>query len=134
MRLTMDKSGETKAITLTRWGAKIATAGIFTAVGWFPKITGNAGPLAEKVPGGQNAIYAIAAVEIVAIILILNPKTAFFGAALAVLTMLGAIASHIGPVGFEGDFMGVFLMALVALVTSIAATILEWKKRVSKIS
>jgi len=128
----MGNTSETKAITITRWTAKIVTAGIFTAVGWLPKVTGNAGPLVEAVPGGQTAVYAIAAVEIVAIVLILNPKTAFFGGVLAVATMLGAIASHLGPVGFEGDFMGVFIMALVALATSSTTTTLEWKRTKSR--
>ena len=60
----MSNANETKATTITRWAAKLVTVGIFTAVGWLPKVTGNAGLLAEKVPGGQNAVYAIAAVEI----------------------------------------------------------------------
>lgn len=125
----MESTHETKAILATRWAAKLATVGIFTVVGWLPKVTGNAGPLAERVPGGQNAVYAIAAIEFVVILLILNPKTSLIGSALAVLTMLGAIASHLGPVGFDGDFLGVFIMALVALATSSAATVLEWKKK-----
>ncbi len=125
----MESTHETKAILATRWTAKLATIGIFTVVGWLPKVTGNAGPLAERVPGGQNAVYAIAAIEFVVILLILNPKTSLIGSALAVLTMIGAIASHLGPVGFDGDFLGVFIMALVALATSSAATVLEWKKK-----
>lgn len=125
----MESTHETKAILATRWAAKLATVGIFTVVGWLPKVTGNAGPLAERVPGGQNAVYAIAAIEFVVILLILNPKTSLIGSVLAVLTMLGAIASHLGPVGFDGDFLGVFIMALVALATSSAATVLEWKKK-----
>ena len=125
----MESTHETQGMLYTRWGAKLATAGIFTVVGWLPKVTGNAGPLAERIPGGQNAVYTIAALELVAIILILNPKTAFYGAAFAVVTMLGAIASHFGPVGFDGDFMGVFIMALVGLATSTTAAALEWKAR-----
>ncbi|MFI4871858.1 MAG: hypothetical protein ACIARQ_08610 [Phycisphaerales bacterium JB061] len=128
----MESTHETKAILATRWAAKLATVGIFTVVGWLPKVTGNAGPLAERVPGGQNAVYAIAAIEFVVILLILNPKTSLIGSVLAVLTMLGAIASHLGPVGFDGDFLGVFIMALVALATSSAATVLEWKKKIRK--
>lgn len=128
----MESTHETKAILATRWAAKLATVGIFTVVGWLPKVTGNAGPLAERVPGGQNAVYAIAAIEFVVILLILNPKTSLIGSVLAVLTMLGAIASHFGPVGFDGDFLGVFIMALVALATSSTATVLEWKKIIRK--
>ncbi|PHQ80818.1 MAG: hypothetical protein COB69_05335 [Phycisphaera sp.] len=128
----MDNSSETKAITITRWAAKIVTAGIFTVGGFIPKVTGNAGPLVETVPGGQNAVYAIAVVEIVTIVLILNPKTAFFGGVLAVVTMLGAIASHFGPVGMEGDMMTAFGMAIVALAAATTATVLEWKRAKSR--
>ena len=122
---------EQKNMKIVRWTAKIVTVGIFTAVGWLPKFTGQAGALADKLVdfGGTNAVYGIAAMEVIAIILLLMPKTALYGALLAVGLMLGAIGSHVaGPVGMEGEFFGVFIMAIVALVTASTAALLEWKR------
>ncbi|GAB5496955.1 MAG: hypothetical protein Phyf2KO_20350 [Phycisphaerales bacterium] len=123
----MSSPTETAAAMYTRWTAKIATAGIFTVVGWLPKFTGNAGPLVERLPGGEPAVLTIAAIELVIVVLLFIPRKGLYASALAVLSMLGAIASHLGPVGFDGDFMGVFIMALVALATSTTATVLEWR-------
>lgn len=122
-------TNETKAITITRWAAKLVAVLILTITGFVPKFTGMAGPLADKLPGGWPVVIAIGVMELITVIAILMPRTAFFGSLLAVLTMLGAIASHIvGPVGIEGDFLGVFIAALITLAASVTATILELHK------
>lgn len=122
-------TNETKAITITRWAAKILAVLILTITGFVPKFTGMAGPLADKLPGGWPVVIAIGVMELITVIAILIPRTAFFGSLLAVFTMLGAIASHIvGPVGIEGDFLGVFIAALITLAASVIATILELRK------
>lgn len=122
-------TNETKAITITRWAAKFVVVLILTITGFVPKFTGMAGPLAEKLPGGWPVVIAIGVTELITVIAILIPRTAFFGSLLAVFTMLGAIASHIvGPVGIEGDFLGVFIAALITLAASVTATILELRK------
>ncbi len=122
-------TNETKAITITRWAAKLVAVLILTITGFVPKFTGMAGPLADKLPGGWPVVIAIGVMELITVIAILIPRTAFFVSLLAVFTMLGAIASHIvGPVGIEGDFLGVFIAALITLAASVIATILELRK------
>ena len=126
----MSTTHETRGTLTARWALKIITAGIFTVPGWLPKVTGAAEPLAEALPGGWTAVYAIAALEILTIFLILTPRTALWGACFAAVMMIGAIGSHVvGPVGLEGDMMGVFIAATLALATSSGAAILEWRKQ-----
>jgi hypothetical protein len=118
-----------RPLLIARWAAKLTVVGLFTVVGWLPKLTGQSGALAERLPGGGTAVIAIALMELLTIGLILIPRTAVIGAGLAVGMMLGAIASHFGPVGFDGDFMGVFVAAIIALVAAAAAAWLEWDGR-----
>ena len=117
----------------TRWFAKIVAVGIFTVVGWLPKLVmpADSAPLVEKLEGfgGRLAVTGIGVVELVTVALILVPKTALLGAGLAVVTMLGAIGSHLGPVGIEGDFLGVFVMALVGLAASVVTGAMELRAR-----
>lgn len=108
-----------KGLTIATWVAQVVVAGVF-AMGALPKFTGNAGALADKLPMGATSVYAIGAIEALAIVLILIPKTAVYGAILASLVMLGAILSHFTIVGFEGDFGPMFGMALVAFVAAAA--------------
>lgn len=108
-----------KGLTIATWAGQVIVAGIF-AMGAVPKFTGQAGALAAKLPMGDTAVYLIGAVEVAAIALILIPKTAVYGAALAAIVMLGAILSHFTVVGFEGDFGAMFGMALVAFLAAAA--------------
>ena len=48
---------------------------------------------------------------------------------MAIAMMVGAIGAHFGPVGFEGDFLGVFIAAVVALVAAITTGVMEMKLR-----
>ncbi len=120
---------EPRPAAVLRWIAKLTVVALFTVVGFLPKFTGNAAALAERVPGGEAATILIGVIELVTIVLILIPRTALLGSVLAVFVMLGAIASHFGPVGFDGDFRGVFIAALIALVAALTSAILEWKRR-----
>ena len=120
---------ETRTLTITRWAAKLVVVFFFTVTGFVPKFTGMAGPLAEKLPGGWPVVIAIGVIELITVIVLLVPRTAFFGSVLAVFTMLGAIASHaVGPVGIEGDFLGVFIAAIITLIASVTAALLELNK------
>lgn len=57
-------------------------------------------------------------VELVAIVLILIPKHSFKGALLTVMTMAGALISHLLFIGFSGNHGQLAAMALVALISS----------------
>lgn len=111
------------------WISRLVVVGIL-AMGAIPKFTGGAGALAEKLPGGMGAVTAIGVMEILAIVLMLVPKTSLYGAALATVLMLGAVTSHIvGPVGLSGDFASMFAMALVALIAAATTLTLQLRSR-----
>lgn len=115
-------------ILIAHWATRIVTAGIL-AMGAIPKFTGGAAALAEKLPGGSASAIAIGVAEVAAIALMFIPRLTLVGSGLAALIMLGAVASHIvGPVGMEGDFASMFVMALVALGSSVAATAIAWRR------
>ena len=60
--------------------------------------------------------------ELVAVVLLLYPPTKVYGAGLAVVLILGAIASHLTKLGIEvqGDGGLLFILAVVVLVASAA--------------
>jgi len=117
-----------KALTAAHWTTRVVASAIL-AMGAIPKFTGGAGELIDKLPGGAASATLIAVAEVVAIVLMLVPKTAMFGTALAGVIMLGAVGSHVvGPVGMEGDFATMFVMALIALLAAIAGTVIAWKR------
>lgn len=59
--------------------------------------------------------------ELVAVVLLLIPATAAFGALLAIAVMMGAIASHLGPLGIEVAGDGGLLFGLALIVTAASA-------------
>ena len=71
---------------------------------------------------------ALGVVELVAVALLLVPRTAVLGGALTVGLMVGAVGSHLGPLGIEveGDGGQLFLLALVTLV---AGGVVVWLRR-----
>ncbi|MEZ6014467.1 MAG: DoxX family protein [Planctomycetota bacterium] len=66
--------------------------------------------------------------ELVAVVLLLVPRTAALGGALTLGLMVGAIGSHLGPLGIEveGDGGQLFALAVVALV---AGAVVTWLRR-----
>lgn len=118
-----------RPVVIAHWATRVVAAGIL-AMGAVPKFTGGAAALAEKLPGGNASVLAIGVAEVVAVILMFMPRTTLAGSALAAFIMLGAIASHIvGPVGMEGDFASMFIMAIIAFVAASAATALAWLRK-----
>lgn len=67
-------------------------------------------------------------IELITAILLVNPKTSFYGAVLGFLTMLGAIASHIFILGitFNNDGGTLFMLAIL---TFICCTIIIFDER-----
>lgn len=113
-----------KGIVIGSWIARVIVAVIFT-IGAIPKLIGLAGALADVLPGGYPMVIVIAVAEVAAVVLILTPAAAFYGALLASLVMLGAIGSHlVGPVGMEGDAGSMFPMAVIAFLAAVASAVL----------
>ncbi|KNB62959.1 DoxX family protein [Chryseobacterium sp. Hurlbut01] len=67
--------------------------------------------------------------ELITAILILNPKTTFWGAVLGLVTMIGAIASHIFILGIDTNNDGgkLFYLALTVFVFCVILLI-KFKK------
>lgn len=71
--------------------------------------------------------YFAGASELIAAALLLIPRTTIFGAAMAVGIMLGAIASHLGPLGIvvQNDGGLLFTLALVVLGAAVGVLALR---------
>lgn len=117
-----------RTLSIASWSARIVTAGILT-MGAIPKFTGGAAALAAALPGGSATVLGIGAAETVAVVLLLIPRLARFGAALAAVLMLGAVASHLfGPVGMDGELGGMFPLAVLALLSAGTSLAVELKR------
>jgi uncharacterized membrane protein YphA (DoxX/SURF4 family) len=70
-------------------------------------------------------------VELIAAILLLVPRTAVFGAILALGTISGAIFSHLTKLGIRipavGDHGGLFALAIVVFLGSLV--VLYWRRK-----
>lgn len=116
-------------ITIGFWTARILTGAIL-AFGALPKLTGQAGPLAEALGTPYAVVVAIGLAEVAAVTLLFVPGLALAGAALAAAVMFGAVGSHlVGPVGLEGDLGSMFPLALIALAGAVASGVLAWVRR-----
>lgn len=75
--------------------------------------------------------YVMGMAELVAAILLLIPKTSFFGALLAFFIMIGAIATHVLILGIEveGDNGLLFIYATVTAVASAYVMVRSVKKK-----
>ena len=92
-----------------------------------------------KFSGSEESVYifsqmgmepwgriATGLLELIASILILYPKTTFFGSVLAIGLMLGAIGAHLTKLGIEikNDGGQLFIYALVVLLSSLSLAII----------
>ena len=66
--------------------------------------------------------YGTGIAELIAIGLILYPRTIVYGAALSVGLMIGALGSHVQVLGFSGDHG--FLAAMATVALAAATTVL----------
>lgn len=80
----------------------------------------------EGLGAGRTFATMVGLAEVSAAVLIVIPKTAIFGALLAMVVMLGAIGSHVMKLGFEGQ-AGMF--AGLAALIFLAAGVVAWLRR-----
>ncbi len=123
-----------KSMKFTSWILQIVVAGIFV-MAVVPKLTGAAPSKAlfEVLGAEPMGRYAVGVAELIAIVLLLVPKTSVIGAVVSLGVISGAILSHILKLGIsidpaslgkpelteaEGPMM--FVMALVVFVASLA--------------
>lgn len=103
------------------WICKIIAAAILLQTLYF-KFTGSPEYVHVFLQVGMEpeGRFATGIAELVAAILLLIPKTSFFGALLAFFIMIGAVATHVLILGIEveGDSGLLFAYAVIASVTS----------------
>lgn len=104
------------------WALQIVAAGIMGQTLFF-KFTGapEAVALFEKLGAEPLGRIGTGAVELLAVVLLLVPRTIVLGALLTLGLMVGAIGSHLGPIGieFQGDGGALFAMAIVTLLSAV---------------
>lgn len=113
-------SRDPKTIAVTVLSVLLGVGFIFVFGG--SKLMPDAGTIENFASWGYPAwfVYVTGAVEVLGGILLLMPKTRFYGAALLVATMVGAVFTHIGAGQFDIlPFPGTLLVlsAIVAFLT-----------------
>ncbi len=121
---------EKKKKTITSWVLQVLLAGLFLMAA-VPKLTGDpmAAEMVAKLGLGTWAAYVIGATEAITAVLLLVPRTAAYGAILAVAVLAGAILAHLTALGIslgEEDGGSMFAMAAVGLVLG---GFLAWLRR-----
>jgi uncharacterized membrane protein YphA (DoxX/SURF4 family) len=120
-------------MTILSWILRIIVAVILAQTLFF-KFTGaeESKFIFTQLMGDNEAIGRIGSgiVELLAVILILNPKTVWLGALLAIGTMLGAIFSHLTQLGIsvKGDGGLLFGLACTVLVSSLVILYIHRKE------
>jgi hypothetical protein len=118
----------TRGATLTSWACQLTAAAILGQTLFF-KFTG--APESRYIfstlgiePWGR---IGTGVAELIAVGLLLYPKTSVLGAVLAVGLMGGAIMSHLTRLGIEvqGDHGLLFKLAVTVLVTSLVVVIIR---------
>jgi uncharacterized membrane protein YphA (DoxX/SURF4 family) len=85
--------------------------------------------------GGRPAATAVGIVELLCVVLLLIPRTAVFGAALALLVISGAIVTHLTSLGIQvvdpatGQGDGGLLFGLAVVVAVGSALVLVVRRR-----
>ncbi|MEM9064813.1 MAG: DoxX family protein [Planctomycetota bacterium] len=119
------------------WIAQVAAAAILGQTLFF------------KFSGAEEAVYifetlgvepwgriATAVFELVAVVLLLWPSKAIFGASLSLGLMVGALGAHLGPLGIEvmDDGGTLFAMGVVVLVASSTVLVLRRREALALIA
>lgn len=138
--MTHIPSTATRAGRIASWTLQIIAAGILGQTLFF-KFSGapESVYIFSKLGVEPWGRYFAGASEIVAVILLLTPRLAVVGAALALGVMAGAIASHLGPLGIviQGDSGLLFGLALGVSACAAGTLVLrrtEARSLVSKAS
>lgn len=124
------KRSLTRAAALVSWTCQVVAAVILLQTLFF-KFTGAEESRFIFATLGVEPWGRIASgiVELVAAVLLLGPRTAAIGAALAAGVMAGAIFSHLFVLGIEVQGDGGLLFTLALVVLACGATV-AWLRRV----
>src|SRR5919197_4663062 len=116
-----------KTLNIMDWLLRLVVAGILFQTLFF-KFTGaeESRYIFSTLLGAHEALGRIGSgvIELVTVVLLLMPRTAWFGALLALVTAAGAIFSHLTKLGIEVKGDGGLLFALAATVFVGSAIVL----------
>lgn len=130
-------------MTALRWILALALAGLFLFMASFkfmPELTGEANPVFPLIAKNTGIAlvepylrWLTGAMELIAGLLLIMPRTRLAGAALGLCIMIGALASHLTPIlGIEVPGQGhfIFYMAIVMLVLTLLVMALSRSPRI----
>ena len=135
--MNMNSSRRSRPLAVVLWTAQVAVAAILLQTLFF-KFTGAPESVYIFTAVGMEPVgrYASGVAELVAAVLLLWPRRAWSGAALALAVISGAIFFHLTRLGIEvqGDGGLLFGLALVVFVGSLAILVirrreLPWPRR-----
>ena len=115
-----------KAKNITSWILRVLVAVILGQTLFF-KFTGAPESVALFTQLGIEPLgrIGIGIAELVAVVLILIPRTVFYGALLSVALMLGALGAHVTELGFAGEMGSLAALAGVALLAAAGVAVLH---------
>lgn len=133
------KQGLSRTGLIVSWACQILAAVILGQTLFF-KFTGADEPVYIFTKLGAEPWGRIGSgvAELIAVVLLLIPRTALFGAILSIGVITGAIGAHLGPLGIvvKDDHGLLFGLAIVVLVCSVAVVFLrrhELRMLISKV-
>ncbi len=119
-----------RTATIASWACQLGAAAILGQTLYF-KFTGAAESrfIFSQLGMEPWGRYATGVVELVAVVLLLNPRTAILGAVLATGLMGGAIMSHLTRLGIEVQGDGGLLFGLAITVLVLSAIVIVLRRR-----
>ena len=124
----MSPSNLSRRARIASWTAQIVAAAILGQTLFF-KFSGAPESVAlfEKLGAEPYGRIGLGVVELIAVALLLVPRTAVLGGVLTAGLMAGAVGSHLTVLGIEsnGDGGALFALAVVTLLSGLTVTALR---------
>ena len=129
-------ASQSKNARIVSWVLQVVLAAAFLFMGAIPKLTADPMSVAlfEKL-GFPAGMYIVGVLEGLAAILLLVPRMHAVGGALVVTLMLGAIGSHLGPLGLateltvDGETSTNPAMVVMAILFLVLSAGVVWLRR-----
>lgn len=123
-------AGWYRASVLVPWGAQVAVAAVLAQTLYFKFTYAPETQVIFGDRGGRPAATAVGVLELVCAVLLLVPRAAALGAALALFVISGAIFTHLTSLGIEvaGDGGFLFGLALAVAFGSLVVLVYRWRQ------
>jgi hypothetical protein len=119
-----------RAARIASWAAQLGVAAILAQTLYFKFTYSPETALIFGPRGGRPVATLVGIVELIAVVLLVIPRTAAIGAALALLVIGGAIMTHLTALGIEvaGDGGLLFGLALAVAFGAAAVLAIRWRE------